>query len=208
MNPPNLWVGKTARIAASLWKQIPKLQTTTDPCERRYLFTGPPGLAKTELAEYLAAALTGEDFARVHARMAINVEIINGQSCSIEVVRRWQEIGHYRPLFGQCRVILIDEVDGMSLAALNEIRSFLDRLPPATVFLATTNKPINELQEQLQSRFKVHYFEKVNEAELVDWLINTCHLPPAYAKQTAKGANGNVRAAKIDALAWLETIAN
>jgi DNA polymerase III delta prime subunit len=202
--PPSQWIGKTARIAANLWKQIPKLQSIPDPCERRYLFTGVPGIGKTDVAEHLAAALTGEDFDRVHARMAVNVEIINGQSCSIDVVRKWQEIGHYRPLFGQCRVILVDEVDGMSAAALNEIRSYLDRLPPATVFLATTNKPLHELQEQLQSRFKVCFFEKVQEEDITQWLINTYQLPPAYARQAAKGAQGNARAAKIDALAWKE----
>jgi len=208
MNPPNFWIGKTARIAANLWKQIPKLQTTTDPIERRYLFTGDPGLGKTDVAEHLAAALTGEDFERVHARMSVNTEIINGQSCSIEVVRRWQELGHYRPLFGQCRVQLIDEIDGMSLAALNEIRSYLDRLPPATVFLATTNKKTSELQEQLQSRFKVCYFDKASDAELLGWLTGTYGLPAGYAETVVKGAGGNVRAAKIDALAWKEANEN
>jgi DNA polymerase III delta prime subunit len=208
MNPPNLWIGKTARIAANLWKQIPKLQTTTDPCERRYLFTGDPGLGKTDVAEHLAAALADEEFDRVHARMAVNVEIINGQSCSIEVVRRWQELGHYRPLFGQCRVQLVDEVDGMSVAALNEIRSYLDRLPPATVFLATTNKRLDELQEQLQSRFKVCYFDKVMEQDIAMWLMDTYQIPSDYALSAAAGAKGNVRAAKIDALAWKEANEN
>jgi DNA polymerase III delta prime subunit len=205
MTPPNIWIGKTARIAANLWKQIPKLQTIQDPCERRYLFTGQPGCGKTDVAEHLASALTGEDFDHVHARMAVNVEILNGQSCSIEVVRRWQEIGHYRPLFGACRVILVDEIDGMSPAALNEIRSFLDRLPPATVFLATTNKTVGELQEQLQSRFKVQFFEPIPDSILLAWLVNTFHLPADYASQVVAGVKGNARAARIDALSWLES---
>jgi len=205
MNPPN-YIGKTARIASNLWKQIPKLQTTNDPLERRYLFTGLPGLGKTDMAEHLAAALTGEDVERIRARMAINTEIVNGQSCSIEVVRGWMNDGHYRPMFGACRVKIVDEVDGMSLAALNEIRSYLDRLPPATVFLATTNKPTSELQEQLQSRFKVCFFEPVSEIEITDWLIAEFKLPLGYAHQVAVGANGNVRAARIDALAYLESV--
>ena len=198
------YLGKTARIADMLWRQIPKLKTTPDPIERRYLFTGSPGLGKTDLAEHLAAALTGESFERVHAKMAVNVELINGQSCSIEVVRRWQENGHYRPLFGDCRVQLVDEIEGMATAALNEIRSYLDRLPPGTVFLATTNKQPNELQEQLQSRFKVCYFTPPTDEEIYDWLMEQHGLPADFAKRTVKGCKGNVRAAKTDALSWKE----
>jgi DNA polymerase III delta prime subunit len=205
MNTPPNYIGKSARIAANLFKQIPKLQTTSDPDERRYLFTGPPGTGKTNLAEHLAAALTGETFERVHARMAINVESINGQSTSIEVVRKWQAAGHYRPLFGDCRVVICDEIDGMGLAGLNEIRSYLDALPPATVFIATTNKATCELQEQLGSRFKVCAFESIPDDELQHWLVTTYNLPPAYAQTVVAGVNGNARAARIDALAWLES---
>jgi len=203
MNHPE-YIGKTGKIAAALWRQIPKLQTTPDPIERRYLFTGAPGLGKTDLAEHLAAALTGEDYARVHAMMAINVESVNGQSCSIEVVRRWRDSGHYRPLFGNCIVKLVDEVDGMSLPALNEIRSYLDRLPPGVVFIATTNKTVEELQEQLQSRFKVCYFDKPTPHEIQDWLEIKFDLPTQTARRIAEGAKGNVRAAKTDAIQWKE----
>jgi DNA polymerase III delta prime subunit len=205
MNTPPQYVGKTALIAANLWRQVTKLQTTLDPCERRYLFTGKPGLGKTDLAEHFAAELTGDSFDHVHARMSINVEIVNGQSCSIEVVRRWQELGQYRPMFGDCRCIIVDEIDGMSPQALNEIRSFLDRLPPAMVFLATTNKETSELQEQLQSRFKVCAFERIPDATLLHWLINTYHLPTDYAQTVVAGVNGNARAARIDALSWQES---
>jgi replication-associated recombination protein RarA len=204
--PPNLpqYIGKTAAIAATLWRQIPKLQTATDPCERRYLFTGPPGLGKTDLAEHLAAALAGDTYERVHAGMALNVESLNGQSCTVDVVRRWQDAGHYRPMFGACRVILVDEVDALSSAALNESRTYLDRMPLGTVFLATTNKPVNQLQEQLQSRFKVCYFETPKPAELQAWLTSTYQLPTDFAATVVQGAKGNVRAAKLDALAWRE----
>jgi DNA polymerase III delta prime subunit len=206
MKPPE-YIGKTAKIADNLWKQIPKLQTTHDPLERRYLFTGVPGTGKTDLAEHLAAALTGESFERIHARMSACVEMVNGQSCSIEVVRRWQEMGHYgKPMFGDCRVIIVDEVDGMSVAALNEIRSYLDRLPPYTVFLATTNKAVNELQEQLQSRFKVCYFERATDIQIYDHLVMQYGLPQDYAHRVAKGVKGNVRAAIIDALAYKESV--
>lgn len=204
MNPP-AYIGRTALIATNLWRQIPKLQTAIDPCERRYLFTGVPGVGKTDLAEHLAAAITGESFERVHARMAVNVEVVNGQSWSVELVRAWQAAGIYRPLFGDYRVYLVDEIDAISLAALCECRSFLDRLPRGTIFLATTNKPITELQEQLQSRFKVFTFAPVADAELCDWLVKTYDVPPEVAMTAAQGSKGNVRAAKTDVIAWKES---
>jgi DNA polymerase III delta prime subunit len=201
---PN-YIGKTERIAEMLWRQIPKLKTSPDPLERRYLFTGTPGTGKTDLAEHLAAALTGEKVELIRARMALNVQLLNGQSCSIEVVRQWQNEGQHRPMFGECRVILVDEIDAISPAALNEIRSFLDRLPSQTVFIATTNKQPSELQEQLNSRFKLCYFEPIADATLYRWLVDELKVAAYYAEEIIKGAKGNVRAAKLDALAWLES---
>jgi DNA polymerase III delta prime subunit len=204
VNPPT-YIGKTQRIAEMLWRQIPKLQTVADPRERRYLFTGPPGLGKTDLAEHLASALTGENFDHVHLGMAINTELVTGGACNVELARRWATQGHYRPMFGSCRVYIVDEIDGITKDAMVEIRPFLDRLPLATVFLATTNKPVSELQDQLQSRFKVQYFDPVPDAEMLAWLVAEYKLPPSYAAKVVAGANGNARAASTDALSWLES---
>ena len=192
-DPTNIYGGKSARIAENLWRQIPKLQTVADPCERRYLFTGKAGLGKTDMAEHLAAALSGDSFERVHARMSLNVEIINGQSMSIDKVREWQQHGHYKPMFGNCWVVIADEIDAASPQALMELRSYLDRLP-----LATTNKSVAELPETLQSRFKVMYFDPISDADMLAWLVDEYKLPAGYATQVIAGAKGNARAAKID----------
>jgi len=205
MNSPTYFIGKSARIAETLWRQIPKLQTVVDPCERRYLFTGSPGLGKSDLAERLAADLTGDSFERVHARMSLSVEVVNGQSMSVDIVRGWRSRGHYKPMFGNCWVIVADEIDAASPQALMELRSYLDALPIATIFLATTNKTVAELPETLQSRFKVQFFEAIPDAEMFDWLVGTYNLPASYARKVVAGAKGNARAAKTDALSWLES---
>lgn len=202
---PPRYIGKSGLIAASLWRQIPKLLDPLTPAEeRRYLFTGPPGLAKTEIAEHLAAALVGDTQARVHDRLSPEVELINGQSASVDVVRRWQSSCIYRPMYAPVRVILIDEVDGMSREALNESRSFFDRLPRYTILLCTTNKPVRELQEQLQSRFKACYFETVPVPAIAHWLQSNFTIPQTKATEIASGSQGNVRAARLDALSWLD----
>lgn len=196
------YIGKTGKIATVLFKQIPNLKTSKEPIDRRLLFTGPPGVGNTDLAEHLASELTGEAVERIRARLSVNVQLLNGQSCTIEIVRQWQERGIYRPLFGDCSVILVDEIDAISAAALNEIRTYLDRLPPTTIFIATTNKTIDDLQEQLQSRFQVFRFDKVADTDTAEYLVRNFSLSQSVAYQIAKGAKGNVRAAKADAIAW------
>lgn len=68
------------------------------------------------------------------------------------------------------------------------------------MFIATTNKPIKQLQEQLQSRFKVFYFDPVPSGLIAQWITAHFKVPLEKAKAIALGAQGNVRAAKADAL--------
>lgn len=202
------YIGKTGRIAAVLLKQIQKLKTTPDIRERRLMFTGPPGVAKSMLAEELASAMTGESVERIKAYTAVNVEALNGQSVTVDVVRGWKERGIYRgSLFGETHVILVDEIDAISPAALNEIRTYLDRLPKSTVFICTTNFEPGTLQPQLQGRFKLYYFEKVSRQEIAAWLISKFNLPPDVAAETAKRCDGSPRAAELDALSINEIAA-
>src|SRR5262245_51433575 len=120
------WIGKTNRIAATLFKKVPRIHANPhiDRLDRCWLFVGPPGCGKTSLAEALAHKLAEHPAA---------IELLNGQSCTIEVVRAWRMEQTSRPLWGKLFVKLIDEVDAASLAACNEIRTYLDRLPPYTV---------------------------------------------------------------------------
>jgi DNA polymerase III delta prime subunit len=142
---PSDFIGKSSKIAMLLCAQIPKLQDEHCPVmHRRYLFTGAPGLGKSAIAMMFGRALVNHQ---------LGIEAINGQSMSVERVREWSFHGKFWPMFGM-RVQIVDEIDAASPAAHNELRTYLDNLPIKTVFLMTTNKPINELPEQLQSRAK------------------------------------------------------
>ena len=198
---PNQLIGKSGKIAALLFNQIPKL--TAPGCsimDRRYLFTGKPGLGKSAIAEMLGRALVSHE---------LGIEAINGQSCSVECVRQWRYHGQFAPMFGM-RVQIVDEIDAASPAAHNELRTYLDRLPGKTVFIGTTNKTVEELPEQLQSRFKILYFDPIPIEIIAEWLkAKFPRLGEAMAASIAIQSNGNVRAAETVAMSiadnWIES---
>jgi DNA polymerase III delta prime subunit len=198
---PSDFIGKSGKIAALLFNQIPKL--TASGCsimDRRYLFTGKPGLGKSAIAEMLGRALVTHE---------LGIEAINGQSCSVDRIREWQYHGQFAPMFGM-RVQIVDEIDAASTAAHNELRTYLDRLPGKTVFIGTTNRTVEDLPEQLQSRFKILYFDPIPIDLIADWLqARFPRLGAAMASSIAIQSAGNVRAAETVALSiadnWVES---
>jgi DNA polymerase III delta prime subunit len=192
------WIGKTGVIAKVLFAKLERLKAdpNMDRLDRCWLFTGPPGNGKTTLAEALAKA---------YIEHKAYLDYINGQSCTIEVVRRWRESAHFKPLANM--VQFVDEIDAASLAAANELRTHLDNLPSRTLFIATTNKPIDQLQEQLQSRFQVQYFTAIPEQTMAPWLVDKYRIAVDIAQRIASGAKGNVRAAILDTKSHLDMLA-
>lgn len=159
--------------------------------DRRYLFTGKPGLAKSAIAEMLGRALVTHE---------LGIEAINGQSCSVDRIREWQFHGQFAPMFGM-RVQIVDEIDMASTAALSQLRTYLDRLPSKTVFIGTTNRAVEDLPEQLQSRFKILFFDPIPIELIADWLQQKFpRLGAAMAESIAIQSNGNVRAAECVAM--------
>ncbi len=185
---PDHWIGKTNRIASVLFAKVPRIHADPhlDALDRCWLFTGNPGNGKTSLALALAATIGQHHLA---------IEHVNGQSCTIDLVRDWRNSGACRPLYGSTHVKVVDEIDAASPAACNELRTYLDLLPPYTVVIATTNKRVKELQEQLQSRFEVWRFDPIPSDIIGPWIVEKFSLAAHVAAAIAKGAEGNMRTA-------------
>jgi DNA polymerase III delta prime subunit len=197
---PCEFIGKTGLIGQVLQSKIPRLKggSVMDPIERRWLFTGPAGVGKTELGMLLAAEIAGHQ---------LNVDKRMGSQISVEVIRDWLRNAPYRPLIGDMNVRFADEIDTVPSAAVVELRGYLDELPPSVVFIATTNKSVKELQEPLQTRFQVWKFEPVQASAIGDMLIQRFPmLPPDVLRSIASKVSGNVRAALTDAASELDVL--
>ena len=194
------YIGRTSLVDAVLRSKIPLITSgrLTDPLERRIIFTGPPGVAKTDLARSLALVIAGHP---------LNVEFRMGTQVNVEVVRDWLRAAPYAPLFGDFFVKIIDELDTVPTTAITELRQYLDDLPRRVVLFATSNKAAKELPEPLQTRFMVYKFQGVQTSQVAAFLVTRFpEIPPAVLTDIATQTGGNVRAALTDAAAHRDVL--
>lgn len=194
---PEDYAGKTAYWASILFAAAVEVRINPEPVT--WLLWGAPGVGKSTLAEQLALAIAGHSMA---------VEHRIGSAVSVEVVRDWQRNACYRPLLGEFTVKVIDEVDGIPLTALTEIRFYLDHMPVHTAIIATTNKAPGELQPQLQGRFEQYEFPAITNEQMSDLLVRRCDIPRHAASAIVTGCKGDIRAALKDARAFMRVMNN
>ena len=211
----SVFIGKTAVIETALRYKVRKLLVRLQArekipvLERRWIFTGPPGTGKTEMGWLVSRLLLDSASPRDASGEFNHVELehLNGSNISIDRLRDWQDHAAYMPMMGCVSVKFADEIDGIKSDALTNIRTYLDTMPSHRVFIATTNRTVDTLQEQLQSRFQVFEFEPVPASDITAHLIKTFKLDPHTAASITAGARGNVRAAITDAMNHLDVAA-
>lgn len=192
MKFPKLF-GHPARIEAAFARKIAAAEfAAAGP--HKFLFFGPPGLAKSQIAIAIAAKLDP---------MGLNTINLNGKELTVEEIRKWRKSMKTRPMGSDFWITLIDELDRSSRDAQDLMLSWLDHLPPFGVVIATTNQNLDELQERLHTRFQQIRFEQPTTQEIYD-ALKAAGLPVEEAERIATGCNGNVRAAELDATTWFD----
>lgn len=190
---PDEFIGRTGKIASLLFTKAQAVKTSNAPA--KWLFSGTPGTGKSRLAEILALDLAHHPCA---------VEQVNGQSLSVDRVREWEGTLRYKPITGERWVKVIDEIEAASAGAQMELRTYLDRIRSGTVVIATTNKEIRELPQQLQTRFFCYEFQPVTPQVYAEFAQRLWGLPLEQGVDIASRTLGCVRAALIDTEAWLD----
>lgn len=192
-------IGPSRALAQQLFLRAALLKPGCPAEDRRFMLRGTPGTGKTTIAWTLACQLANKF--EINDSMGCTPQpLINGQMVTVERVTDWQVGAHYRPMFGDWKILLIDEIDQASPAAVGQLRTYLDWLPAFVIFICTTNKTVKALPEPLQTRFIVYEFPRVDSDEIHEWLKQQHpNVPDHELREIAIGSNGNVRAAQIEA---------
>lgn len=169
-------------------------RTLEDEINVKLLFSGAPGVGKSDLAMRIASTLTGDRW---------GIEHVNGRSMSIHLVREWTKDCATSSLFGtgwKCKVV--DEIDTAPADAQDELLTFLDKLPPNRGFIATSNLDLEKLSQRFITRLKRHEIAAPEAEEIAAFLVSDHGVPALVAQQIAFLCGGCVRSALLDAEAW------
>jgi replication-associated recombination protein RarA len=185
---PAQFIGGAHAVAKVLAGKAKRLRLHTVDPRAKVLLYGPPGTGKTKLAEMFAAMLTEH---------ATQIEHTNGRNVDLELVRQWQSADLYVPLFGHFTVKIVDELDTCPGHAQDLLLTYLDKMPPFTVFIGTSNMQLNQLAERFQTRLQQFKVEAPATNEL-NRLLARWPIGDKYVKHIAVSSGGNVRAALLD----------
>lgn len=159
-----------------------------DPHKAAFLFVGPSGTGKTTFARALANEIDAE------------ILHIRSQECSIDRLKETERYWEHPPMSGKrFWLVLIDEVDTASNAALNWLLTTLDELPAQTVFVFTANQT-DKLEDRWLSRSERIDFSSYGIAKEAVGLLERVwksEAPGTAAPNLArlvKEQNNNVRA--------------
>ena len=164
------------------------------PIHPVWMLTGPRGIGKATLAYKIAKMVYGNvgDFFIID--MARNIDKDgkpkpDGKSISVYTVRAMIEKMQMSSMSGDWRVILIDSVDELNIAASNALLKLLEEPPAKTLFLLIVHQLANVLPT-VRSRARV---EKMHPLTIVQ-LRELCNrfMPDAnVSDETLRLANGS-----------------
>ena len=166
----------------------------THPIHPVWMLTGPRGIGKATLAYKIAKMVYGNvgDFFIIDMDRNIDKDgkiKSDGKSISVYTVRATIEKMQMSSMSGEWRVILIDSVDQLTVAAENAILKLLEEPPAKTLFLLVTHQ-LSAVLPTVRSRARV---EKMRPLGLSDLRRLCARFMPddAIDDETLRLANGS-----------------
>lgn len=128
-----------------------------DGVYQHLLFYGSPGTGKTSTAKALCKQF-GLEYRYINASDETSVDVIR------EKITKFCSTASLTSLEGKLKVVILDEIDGVSDQFNKALKATMDSFSKNTRFIATTNH-INKIPEAVISRFEQINFDFTKEEE-------------------------------------------
>ena len=158
------------------------------------LLTGQPGIGKSSLANWFGRQL-GADPQWSTSRMS-------GTECNVERVAEIKRGLHLKDLFGNYRVIQIEEADAIPSVAQVAFLDLLDHLPDKVAVICTSNK--SNFEDRWGGRFQVFTPVRPTDEELTALLCRWISHKPTV-QQIVTFACGDIRQSLKDAQSAIDS---
>src|SRR5665648_321203 len=165
-----------------------------------YLFTGPPGVGKTEAALAFAAALCCNEGGcgvcpvcrRVREGIHPDVDLVSpeGTFITVDQIRGINHDTSLRPFESRSRVTIITEAEAMNTPAANAFLKTLEEPPPHAYFVLVTSA-VERLLPTIVSRCQRVAFQQAAAQELEAYLRRCCQVTDLEAKSFARASEGS-----------------
>ncbi|HWY30595.1 MAG TPA: AAA family ATPase, partial [Candidatus Acidoferrum sp.] len=136
----------------------------------RVLLNGNPGIGKTANALYLQYLLACNRWSTTK---------LNGTEVKVDKIEEITASLHYRSLFGDYRMVHIDEADAIPTVAQVRLLTVLDDLPKGIAVVCTSNCKLSQFENRFQSRFQVFELKPPTSAEIEAMLSDYIDRPTA-----------------------------
>lgn len=190
------FIGSTREFALLLERAVRRAEANGfSPL--KFLINGRPGIGKSELIRYLQRLLRVEKW---------SVTKLSGTKVNMDALDKVEYSLRESNLFGDWRLIQIEEADKIPNVAQVRFLTLLDDLPRGTVVACTSNCRLEEFENRFQSRFQALEPTPPTADEISLLLRRFTNDEPAIAR-IATMASGNVRQALLDVEGLLQAAA-
>jgi DNA polymerase-3 subunit delta' len=178
-----------------------------DALSHAYLLAGPEGLAKTEFARELGAALVSScgdcgacpDCARARAGLHPDLHVLEREGDLIRVGQIAPLVADLslKPFSAAHRVWVIPEVEYLHPAAANKLLKSIEEPPAFVVFILVTDR-LERVLPTIVSRCQLVEFRPLSDTEVAVYLTGRHQVDPVAAEALARLSLGSIeRAARF-----------